>query len=63
MERLRAELAPRRWTGDAIAMGTNTDPYQRCEGIYGLTKGLIQVLPRPGRSTQASTPPRTFVGR
>ncbi|MBA3956405.1 MAG: hypothetical protein H0X58_07055 [Acidimicrobiia bacterium] len=63
VERLRAELAPRRWTGDAIAMGTNTDPYQRCEGIYGLTKGLIQVLPRPGRSTQASTPPRTFVGR
>jgi DNA repair photolyase len=44
VERLRAELAPRRWTGDAIAMGTNTDPYQRCEGIYGLTKGLIQVL-------------------
>ncbi|HVL02886.1 MAG TPA: radical SAM protein [Acidimicrobiales bacterium] len=44
VERLRAELAPRRWTGEPIAMGTNTDPYQRWEGIYGLTKGLIGVL-------------------
>jgi DNA repair photolyase len=44
VERLRVELAPRRWTGDPIAMGTNTDPYQRCEGIYGLTRGLIEVL-------------------
>ncbi len=44
VERLRCELAPRRWTGEPIAMGTNTDPYQRCEGIYGLTRGLIEVL-------------------
>ncbi|HWH33888.1 MAG TPA: radical SAM protein [Acidimicrobiales bacterium] len=42
--RLRAELAPRRWAGEGIAMGTNTDPYQRSEGIYGLTRGLIEVL-------------------
>ncbi|MEY2582311.1 MAG: hypothetical protein QOE09_2160, partial [Ilumatobacteraceae bacterium] len=32
VERVRAELHPRKWSGDAIAMGTNTDPYQRCEG-------------------------------
>ena len=32
VERLRAELAPRRWAGDPLAMGTNTDPYQRAEG-------------------------------
>jgi DNA repair photolyase len=44
VERLRVELAPRRWAGAPIAMGTNTDPYQRCEGIYGLTRGLIEVL-------------------
>ncbi len=44
VERLRVELSPRRWAGDAIAMGTNTDPYQRCEGIYGLTRGLVEVL-------------------
>jgi DNA repair photolyase len=44
VERLRCELAPRRWTGEPIAMGTNTDPYQRCEGIYGLTRALVEVL-------------------
>ncbi len=44
VERLRAELAPRRWQGDHIAMGTNTDPYQRAEGKYRLTQGIIDVL-------------------
>ncbi len=44
VERLRAEL--RRWphAGEHIAMGTNTDPYQRCEGKYHLTQGIIRVL-------------------
>ena len=27
-----------------IAMGTNTDPYQRCEGKYHLTQGIVGVL-------------------
>ena len=44
VERLRAELAPARWAGDHIAMGTNTDPYQRCEGKYHLTRGIVEVL-------------------
>ena len=44
VERLRAELAPGRWAGDHIAMGTNTDPYQRCEGKYRLTRGIVGVL-------------------
>ena len=44
VERLRVELAPRRWAGAPIAMGTNTDPYQRCEAIYRLTRGLVEVL-------------------
>lgn len=44
VERLRAELLPRRWQGDHIAMGTNTDPYQRAEGKYRLTQGIIEVL-------------------
>src|SRR3979409_2145338 len=44
VERLRAELHPRKWAGDAIAMGTNTDPYQRCEGKYRLTQGIIEAL-------------------
>jgi DNA repair photolyase len=44
VERLRAELAPRRWAGDPVAMGTNTDPYQRAEGKYHLTRGIVEVL-------------------
>jgi DNA repair photolyase len=44
VERLRAELASPKWGGDAIAMGTNTDPYQAAEGKYHLTQGIIGVL-------------------
>ena len=41
---LRSELDPRRWAGELIAMGTNTDPYQRAEGKYRLTRGIVEVL-------------------
>ncbi|MCU1356471.1 MAG: radical protein, partial [Acidimicrobiales bacterium] len=44
VERLKAELHPARWAGELVAMGTNTDPYQRCEGKYRLTRGLVQAL-------------------
>ena len=44
VERLRAELSPTRWAGEHIAMGTNTDPYQRCEGKYRLTRGIVREL-------------------
>ncbi len=44
VELLRAELRPHRWAGHAIAMGTNTDPYQRCEGKYRLTRGMLEQL-------------------
>jgi DNA repair photolyase len=44
VERLRAELAPSRWGGHHIAMGTNTDPYQRAEGKYHLTRGIVETL-------------------
>jgi len=44
VERVRAELDPKRWSGEPIAMGTNTDPYQRCEGKYHLTRGIVEVL-------------------
>ena len=44
VSRLRSELDPRRWRGDLIALGTNTDPYQRAEGKYRLTRGIIEVL-------------------
>lgn len=44
VERLRAELRSPKWQGDHIAMGTNTDPYQRAEGKYHLTRGIVQAL-------------------
>jgi len=43
-ELLRRELASKRWTGEHIAMGTATDPYQRAEGRYGLMRGIIRAL-------------------
>lgn len=44
VELCRAETDPSRWAGAAIAMGTNTDPYQAAEGKYKLTRGIIEVL-------------------
>jgi DNA repair photolyase len=44
VEKLRAELRSPKWGGDLIAMGTNTDPYQRAEGRYHLTEGIVRVL-------------------
>ncbi len=48
VERLKAELAAPRWEGHLIAMGTNTDPYQRCEGRYRLTQGIVAALAQAG---------------
>jgi DNA repair photolyase len=44
VERLAAELARPSWRGEHIAMGTNTDPYQQCEGRYKLTRGIVEQL-------------------
>ena len=44
VERLRAELRSPKWSGDTIAMGTNTDPYQHAEGKYHLTRGIVETL-------------------
>jgi DNA repair photolyase len=43
-EVLRRELSAKRWKGEHIAMGTNTDPYQRAEGRYRLMRGIIEAL-------------------
>src|ERR1051325_3507842 len=48
VDRLKVELRSPKWAGDPIAMGTNTDPYQRCEGKYHLTRGIIGVLGEAG---------------
>lgn len=45
---LQKELRSPRWAGDRIAMGTNTDPYQRSEGKYRLTQGVIGTLVEHG---------------
>ncbi|WP_190822797.1 Rv2578c family radical SAM protein [Saccharopolyspora pogona] len=41
---IRKELASPRWCGEAIAMGTNTDPYQRAEGRYRLMREILAAL-------------------
>ncbi len=50
VERLAAELARPSWGGEHIAMGTNTDPYQQCEGRYRLTRGIVETLGRGPQS-------------
>jgi DNA repair photolyase len=43
-EVLRRELARPTWRGEHVAMGTNTDNYQRAEGRYRLMPGIITAL-------------------
>jgi DNA repair photolyase len=45
---LRAEVAKPRWGRELVALGTNTDPYQRAEGRYGLMPGIISALAEHG---------------
>ncbi len=41
---LRRELAVPTWKRERVALGTNTDPYQRAEGRYQLMPGIISAL-------------------
>ncbi len=41
---LRAELARPSWRREHVAMGTNSDPYQRAEGRYGFMPGIVDAL-------------------
>jgi DNA repair photolyase len=41
---LRRELRRPSWSRDTVALGTNTDPYQRAEGRYALMPGIIAAL-------------------
>jgi DNA repair photolyase len=47
-EVLRRELARPSWRRDTVALGTNTDPYQRAEGRYTLMPGIIGALAESG---------------
>jgi DNA repair photolyase len=48
VEVLEKELARPSWQREHVALGTNTDPYQRAEGRYGLMPGVIRALARSG---------------
>ena len=45
-EVLSRELARPSWSGEKIAIGAATDPYQPAEGRYRLTRACIEVLGR-----------------
>ncbi|HEY2557679.1 MAG TPA: Rv2578c family radical SAM protein [Diaminobutyricibacter sp.] len=49
-EVLHKELAKPSWGHHPVALGTNTDPYQRAEGRYALMPGII------GAMTDSGTP-------
>jgi DNA repair photolyase len=45
---LRHELRRPSWRRETVALGTNTDPYQRAEGRYALMPGIIGALAGSG---------------
>jgi DNA repair photolyase len=45
---LRKELGRPSWKREHVALGTNTDPYQRAEGRYQLMPGVIRALADSG---------------
>jgi DNA repair photolyase len=45
---LRRELARPSWRREPVALGTNTDPYQRAEGRYRLMPGIARALADSG---------------
>src|SRR3954452_8766872 len=47
-EVLRKELSSPRWERKPVALGTNTDPYQRAEGRYRLMPDILTALADSG---------------
>ncbi|MFC6354647.1 Rv2578c family radical SAM protein [Luethyella okanaganae] len=47
-EVLRNELGKPSWKRHPVALGTNTDPYQRAEGRYRLMPGIVEALTDSG---------------
>ncbi len=45
---LNRELRRKSWRRETVALGTNTDPYQRAEGRYALMPGIIAALAGSG---------------
>jgi DNA repair photolyase len=48
VDALRRELARPSWRREHVALGTNTDPYQRAEGRYRLMPGVVSALAGSG---------------
>jgi DNA repair photolyase len=48
VEVLLRELRRPSWQRETVALGTNTDPYQRAEGRYALMPGIIAALADSG---------------
>ncbi len=48
VEVLERELRRGSWKHETVALGTNTDPYQRAEGRYRLMPGIIRALADSG---------------
>lgn len=48
VEVLQRELRRGSWRHESVALGTNTDPYQRAEGRYRLMPGIIRALAESG---------------
>lgn len=48
VEVLSKELRRGSWEHETVALGTNTDPYQRAEGRYRLMPGIIRTLAESG---------------
>ncbi|WP_445271724.1 radical SAM protein, partial [Streptomyces sp. DSM 41978] len=47
-EVLRRELRRPSWNRETVALGTNTDPYQRAEGRYAIMPGIVEALAGSG---------------
>lgn len=62
VEVLRSELAKPGWGRHHVALGTNTDPYQRAEGRYRLMPGIIAALADSGTPLSILTK-GTLLGR
>lgn len=62
VEVLRVELAKPSWGRHHVALGTNTDPYQRAEGRYQLMPGIIKALAESGSPLSILTK-GTLLGR
>ena len=45
---LGRELHRKSWRRETVALGTNTDPYQRAEGRYALMPGIVSALAESG---------------